>query len=50
MGRTHDEFLKSSIAKVTTLINIHMQFKTGKFKNRYITKEVSSMHEISGLI
>ena len=46
MGRPHEEFMKSSMGKVLTLIDIHAEFKSGKVAER--KHEVRSMRNIPG--
>lgn len=46
MGRPHEEFMKSSMGKVLTLVGIHADFKSGKVAER--KQEVRSMRNIPG--
>ena len=44
----HDDFVKSSIEKVLTMIDIHAQFKSGKI-TRGIINEKKTTRQILGL-
>ncbi len=46
MGRPHEEFMKSSMGKVLTLISLHTEFKIGKAQEK--KHEVRSMKGIPG--
>lgn len=48
MGMSHEDFMRSSLAKVLTMIDIHAQFKSGKI-TRGIAKEKKTTRQILGL-
>lgn len=48
MGRPHDDFMKSSLNKVLTMIDIHAQFKSGKV-TRGKEQEKKTTRQILGL-
>lgn len=48
MGRPHEDFVKSSLGKVLTMIEIHGQFKSGKV-TRNKNKQKKTTRQILGL-
>ena len=49
MNRPHEEFMRTHIGKVLTLIDLHSQFKSGNVATEGV-QEVTSMKQIPGFL